>query len=113
MIRIYHNKRCSKSREGLKILENSGKEFKIINYLENSLSIEDLEKIIELLGIEPINLIRKNEAVWKENFKNKNLSDIQIIEAMLNYPKLIERPIIINGNKAIIGRPPELITEII
>jgi arsenate reductase len=113
MIKIYHNNRCRKSRCGLEILENSGKEFKIVKYLENIPSLKELKKIIKLLGITPIDLVRKNEAIWKSEYKNKNLSDSEIITAMVENPKLIERPIIINGKKAVIGRPPELILDII
>ncbi|TXD47141.1 arsenate reductase (glutaredoxin) [Polaribacter sp. IC073] len=113
MIKIYHNPRCSKSRQGLEILENSKKEFKVIKYLEEIPSEKELKEIIKLLGITPIQLIRKTEKVWKEEFKGKELSDTEIIKAMLNHPKLIERPIIINNNKAVIGRPPEAILAII
>jgi arsenate reductase len=113
MIKIYHNNRCSKSRCGLDILEQSGKDFQVIKYLENTPSAKEMKDIIKLLNIAPIDLVRKNEAIWKERFKNKNLTDAQIISAMAEYPKLIERPIVINGNKAVIGRPPELISTIL
>ena len=113
MIKIYHNNRCSKSRNGVQILEESGKEFEIVKYLEDIPSTSELKEIINMLGISPIDLIRKNEAIWKENYKGKELSDTEIIEAMSKHPKLIERPIVINGNKAVIGRPPESIIEII
>ena len=113
MIKIYHNPRCRKSREGLQILENSGKEFEIIKYLEDIHSEEELAKIIKKLNINPIQLVRKNEKVWKENFKGKDLSDHEIVKAMIENPKLIERPIVINNNKAVIGRPPETILEYI
>ena len=107
MIKIYHNPRCRKSREGLTILENSGKEFQIIKYLEEVPSEATLKEIISLLGISPIQLVRKTEQIWKENYKGKELSDIEIIKAMIENPKLIERPIVIHKNKAVIGRPPE------
>ncbi|MFI0429013.1 arsenate reductase (glutaredoxin) [Mariniflexile sp. HMF6888] len=113
MIKILHNSRCSKSRCGLELLEQSGKPFEIIKYLEDTLSTEELKDLIQLLGIKPIDLVRKNEAIWKTEFKDKTLSDDQIIEAMVKNPKLIERPIVINGNKAVIGRPAEKISEII
>ncbi len=113
MLKIYHNNRCSKSRCGLEILEQSGKSFEVIKYLDDPLSKEELQQIIKLLNIKPIDLVRKNEAIWKTNFKGKTLSDEQIVEAMVNNPKLIERPIVINNDKAIIGRPPELILNII
>ena len=113
MIKIYHNNRCSKSRSGLEILKQSGKPFEIIKYLDDVPNAKELTDIISLLQIKPIELIRKNEVIWKENFKNKELSDKDIIDAMVKNPKLIERPIVINGNKAIIGRPPELILDIL
>lgn len=113
MIKIYHNNRCRKSREGIEILENSGKEFQIVKYLENTPSKVELKELIELLGIKPIDLVRKNEAIWKSDFKDKNLNEDEIVDAMIKNPKLIERPIVINGNKAIIGRPPSLILDII
>lgn len=113
MIKIYHNNRCSKSRCGLELLENSGKEYEIVKYLETPPTSEELKHIIKLLGITPIELVRKNEAIWKENFKGKELSDSDVISAMATYPKLIERPIVISGNKAVIGRPPERILDII
>ena len=113
MIKIYHNNRCSKSRAGLKLLEDSGKEYRVINYLETVPTFEELKKIISILKINPIDLVRKNELVWKENFKNKTLSDDEIIDIMLKYPKIIERPIVINENKGVIGRPTEKILEIL
>jgi len=113
MIKIYHNNRCSKSRSGLEILENSGKDFEVIKYLENIPTKEELKALIKLLGIEPIDLVRKNETIWKSNYKNKVLTNDAIINAMLEHPKLIERPIVISGNKALIGRPPELILDLI
>ena len=113
MIKIYHNNRCSKSRLGLELLEQSGKPFEIVKYLETPITAKELKNIITLLGIKPIDLVRKNETIWKTDFKNKTLTDAQIIEAMVKNPKLIERPIVINNNKAIIGRPTEKISEII
>jgi arsenate reductase (glutaredoxin) len=113
MIKIYHNNRCSKSRIGLKLLEDSGKEFQVINYLENTPDKYELKKIISMLGIKPIELVRKNELIWKEKFKNKTLSDDEIIEILIKNPKLIERPIVLNGNKAVIGRPSEKINDIL
>lgn len=113
MIKIYHNARCGKSREGLQILENSGKEFEIVKYLEQIPSKEELKSILQKLEIEPIALIRQKEKFWIENFKGKKLSDQDIIQAMIDNPILIERPIVINGNKAIIGRPPQEIQKIL
>ena len=113
MIKIYHNNRCSKSRCGLDLLEQSDKPFEIIKYLDDNLTSKELKEIIKLLGIKPIDLVRKNEAIWKTDFKSKTLTDAEIIKAMAENPKLIERPIVINGNKAVIGRLTENILTII
>lgn len=113
MITIYHNPRCGKSREGLEILQESGKDFEVVKYLENIPTTSELREILGLLKISAIDLVRKNETIWKANFKGKKLSENQVIEAMLTYPKLIERPIVIANNTAIIGRPPSLIYSII
>lgn len=113
MIKIFHNNRCRKSREGLQILEESGKDFEIVKYLEHVPNESELKEIIKKLGIKPIDLVRKNEAIWKENYKGKNLSDVEIVKAMTDNPKLIERPIVINGDKVVIGRPPESIQSIL
>ena len=112
-MKIYHNPRCNKSREGLAIVEASKINFEIIQYLDNPITKEELTEIIKLLGIKPLDLVRKNEAIWKEKYKGKILSDSEIINAMVQNPKLIERPIVINNGKAIIGRPPELIKTIL
>ncbi len=113
MIKIYHNPRCKKSREGLEAIEKSGKEFEIIRYLDKVPSKEELQEVINCLGISPENLVRKNEAIWKEKFRNKLLSDDELLDAMILYPKLIERPIVINNGKAVIGRPLSKIEDFI
>ncbi|MBZ9786058.1 arsenate reductase (glutaredoxin) [Psychroflexus sp. CAK57W] len=113
MIKLYHNPRCKKSREGLAILEASGKDFEIIKYLEDIPSKSDIESILDKLKISPIDLVRTQEKIWKENFKGKTLSDSDLINALHEYPKLIERPIVVNENKAVIGRPPENIKGIL
>ncbi|MCA0153213.1 arsenate reductase (glutaredoxin) [Winogradskyella vincentii] len=113
MITIYHNPRCRKSREGLEIVEKSGKTFNVVKYLDDQLNVAELKNIIAKLEIKPIDLVRKNEAIWKSEFKGKSLTDAEIVEAMIANPKLIERPIVVNGNKAIVGRPPETINEIL
>ena len=110
---IYHNNRCRKSRETLQLLEEKQENITIINYLETVPTVQELTEIISLLGIAPIQLIRKGEAIWKDNFKGKELSDAQLIEAMVTYPKLIERPIVVKNGKAAIGRPPENVLNIL
>ncbi|MGV6832526.1 MAG: arsenate reductase (glutaredoxin) [bacterium] len=113
MIQIYHNPRCRKSREGLAILEASGRDYEIVKYLDTIPSEETLSEIIQKLGISPIQLVRTKEAIWKEKFKGKELSNEAIVKAMVTHPKLIERPIVIHGEKAVIGRPPEAIKDIL
>ena len=113
MLKIYHNPRCSKSRQGVAILEESNVEFETIKYLDQTLTKDELVEIISLLEIKPIELVRKNEKIWKESFKSKELTDDEIIIAMIENPKLIERPIVVNNKKAVIGRPPENINSII
>lgn len=113
MIQIYHNSRCSKSRECLNLLEHSGAKFEIIKYLERPPTFEELEALIEKLGINPIELIRKKEKLWLENFKNKVFTSKELIQIMVSNPILIERPIVVNGNKAVVARPIEKTSEIL
>jgi arsenate reductase len=113
MITIYHNPRCTKSREGLCEIENLNQPFKIRKYLVEPFTKVELEEVIKKLNIHPIELVRTKESIWIENYKGKELSNSQIIQAMLENPKLIERPIIVKGNNAVIGRPIEHIYKII
>ncbi|MGV7105169.1 arsenate reductase (glutaredoxin) [Flavobacterium sp. U410] len=113
MITIYHNPKCTKSREGLCELEDLKQDFTIRKYLDEPFTKQELQEVIQKLGIKPIELVRTKETIWKEQFKGKELTDKEIIEAMLENPKLIERPIVVNGNKAIIARPKERIQEIL
>lgn len=112
-MKIYHNPRCSKSRNGLAILENSGQPFEIVQYLKTPLDSKELKDILKKLGYKPIELVRKNEAVWKEKYKDKELSDEEVIAAMIENPKLIERPIVVKEQKAVVGRPPEKIKDLL
>ncbi|MBD79132.1 MAG: arsenate reductase (glutaredoxin) [Crocinitomicaceae bacterium] len=107
--KIFHNPRCSKSRETLKTLTSAGINPEIIDYLTNPPTETELKDIIHKLGIKPYELVRKGEAIYKENYKGKELNDDQWIQAMTSNPKLIERPIVTKGDQAIIGRPPELV----
>lgn len=113
MIKIYHNPRCSKSREGLQLLQESGKDFQIVKYLDIPMKKEEIKNVLDLLEISAEELVRKNEKVWKENYKGKELSEDEIITAMQEHPKLIERPIVVKDKKAVIGRPPEKIKDLI
>ncbi|MDT0551710.1 arsenate reductase (glutaredoxin) [Urechidicola vernalis] len=112
MIQIYHNPRCSKSRQGLQILEALNLDFEVVKYLDAPPTEKELAHIIKLLKITPMQLVRKGETLWKENYKGKDLSDKELIKALSEHPKLIERPIVIANGKAVIGRPPAQIKEL-
>lgn len=106
-MKIYHNPRCRKSRETLQILQENKFEVDIVEYLVHPPTADELKSIVQMLNISPEALIRKGETEYKENFKGKKLTDNEWIEAMVKYPKLIERPIVIKNKKAVLGRPPE------
>lgn len=113
MIKIYHNPSCRKSREGLEVLEQSGQDFEIVKYLEEIPSKDELKTLIGYLGIAPEELVRKNETIWKEKYKGRTLTDDEVISAMAENPKLIERPIVVKDKKAVIGRPSEKINTLL
>lgn len=113
MIQIYHNNRCTKSRQALQALENSGKDFEVIYYLETPPDKTTLEKLIEKLNIGPLDLIRKSEKIYIERFKGQNLTNAEWIDAMVENPILIERPIVVSGDKAVIARPTERINDVL
>lgn len=104
---------CSKSRQTLGLINETKQDVQIFEYLNDEIDEKELRFIIEQLNISPLDLIRKGEAIFKENYKSKTLTDEEWIGAMLKYPKLIERPIVINNGKVIIGRPPEKVLTII
>lgn len=111
-MKIYHNPRCRKSREGVQYLTDKGVKFEIIEYLKDNLSKETIQILLNKLNITALDLIRKNEKIWKENYKDKSLSEKELIEVLHNEPKLIERPIIESENLAVIGRPKENIDSL-
>ncbi len=113
MLTIYHNPRCGKSRQTLKMIQETDTEVEVIEYLKTPPTYEELEQVINKLGIEPLALIRKGESIFKEKYKGKTLSDAEWITAMVENPILIERPIVVKGNKAIIGRPPENVESLL
>lgn len=113
-VEIYHNPRCSKSRQALQLLRDNGVEPHITEYLKTPPNKAELEKILQMLDLEPRELMRKKEKVYKEaGLDNPDLSREQLIQGMIEHPKLIERPIVIKGQKAALGRPPEQILEIL
>ena len=112
-MKIYHNPRCRKSREGIKYLESKKINFEVIDYIKNNLSLEQIRNILKKLQLKPIELVRKNEAIWKEKYKGKDFTDQQLIKILSNEPKLIERPIIVSEKLAVIGRPAENIDKLL
>tara|TARA_B100000965_G_scaffold273744_1_gene231753 strand:- start:414 stop:761 length:348 start_codon:yes stop_codon:yes gene_type:complete len=106
-IKIYHNPRCSKSRQTLKLLKSKVKNFEIIEYLKTPLQVNEIKLILSKLDSKAIEIIRKQEPVWKNNYLNKDISEEEIIDIISKHPKLMERPIVTNKKKAIICRPPE------
>ena len=113
MIIIYHNNSCSKSRIALAELTKGGDDFEVVNYLEQVPSVELLKEIVAKLGIKPFELVRKTENVYKEKFKDKTLSDREWIIAMHENPVLIQRPILVKGDLAVIGRSEDALDEIL
>jgi arsenate reductase len=112
-ITVYHNSRCSKSRCALEFLQEKNIDFDVIEYLKDVPTKTQLEALINQLGIKPKELIRISEEEFKTNFKGKVLSDNEWIDAMVKFPKLIERPIVVKNGKAVIARPTERINELL
>jgi arsenate reductase (glutaredoxin) len=111
---LYHNPRCSKSRSALQLLEERGLAPSIVRYLETPLNAAQLQALLGKLAINPRQLLRTGEDEYKSlGLSDLQLSDAQLIDAMVSQPKLIERPILVVGNKAVVGRPPEKILEIL
>ena len=111
-IKIYHNTRCKKSRAGLQYLESKTKDFEIVEYLKIGLNEDELKEIFKKLGKKPEEMIRKQEKVYKENYKGKTFSDDEWIKIIAENPKLLNRPIVIKGEKAVWGDPPENIDKL-
>lgn len=112
-MKIYHNPRCSKSRKGLQYLEEKGCKFEIVKYLEEGLNEEELTELISKTGNKPFDFVRQHEKDYKEQYKGKILSDKEWIKVLVENPKLLHRPIIENGNKAVLGNPVENINGVI
>ena len=112
--KIFHNPRCSKSRQTLKLLEDNNCEIEIINYLEIDLDVLLIKDTLEKLSLKPRDILRKSEQDYKDNnLKREDFSDNELINYMIKYPKLIERPIVIKEDRAVLGRPPENVLELI
>ena len=114
MIRIYHNNRCSKSRNALALLEQQGKPFEVVHYLETPPSAAELKALLSQLGITARQLLRTGENEYRElKLDDPSLDEQTLITAMVKHPRLIERPIVVANGKAVIGRPPEKVLDIL
>lgn len=113
MTQIYHNPRCSKSRETLKLLEDENEKIEVIYYLKTPPTQVELTSLLSLLGMEPIQLIRTGESLWKDKYKGKKISPSQLVDIMIKNPQLIERPIVVKNGRAALGRPPQSVKEIL
>lgn len=113
MITIYHNARCTKSREGLALLKESGEDYEVREYLKEPFSEEELNEVLVKLAMAPIELVRTGETLWKEHYRGKDLSDDELVRVMVEHPKLIQRPIIVKDDAAVVGRPAEKILALL
>ena len=113
MFKVYHNPRCKKSRAGLQYLKDKGFEPEIVEYLKNPLTVNELKDILVKLDKKPEEILRKQEAVYKSDFKGKNFSDDEWMQILTEHPKLLQRPIVVKDYKAVIGDPPENIDTLI
>lgn len=113
MLKIYHNPRCQKSRQTLQLIEDSGEMVTIIEYLKEVPSEEQIRTILKKLGMKAEQIVRKGEAIYKEQFKGKTLTEEEWIAALVEYPNLIERPIVVKDDKAVLGRPPENVKKLL
>ena len=112
-MKIYHNPRCMKSRQTLAIIQENGVIPDVVFYLKKPPTKTALKKILKMLGLKPEELLRRGEAIYKNNYKGKELTNEEWIDAMIEHPKLIERPIVVSGDKAVIGRPPENVLDLL
>ncbi|HPF52459.1 MAG TPA: arsenate reductase (glutaredoxin) [Draconibacterium sp.] len=112
-MKIYHNPRCAKSRAGLQYLEKKTSNFEIVKYLEEGISAKELEDLITKTGNPVFDFVRTQEQDYKDEFKGKILSDQEWIKVLAENPKLLQRPIVVNGDKAVLGNPPEEIDRIL
>ena len=113
MIKIYHNVRCSKSREACSIIADKGIKAEVVEYLKTPPTQMEIKELLSLLKLKAEDIVRKGEELYKTKYKGKTFTDTQWIKILSENPILIERPIIVNGKKAVIGRPPEKVLEII
>ena len=111
MYTVLHNSRCGKSRDAIKVMEEAAVEFEVREYLKVELTFDELKNVIAKLKASPIEIVRTNEPIWKEQFKGNDYTDDELISIMIENPKLIQRPIVIKDGVGVIGRPVENIVE--
>jgi arsenate reductase (glutaredoxin) len=107
MLKIYHNPRCKKSRAGLQFVKDRTNDFEIVEYLKNPIGESELKELLMKLNKKPLEMVRTQEAIYKSDFKGKNFTDDEWVKIMIENPKLIKRPIVVKGNKAVWGDPAE------
>ena len=112
-LRIYHNNRCSKSRAAYQLIAERGVAVDIVDYLKTPPSRDELRDLLRKLGMKPAELVRRGEAVFKEHYAGRSLSDDDWLDALAEHPILIERPIVVHGERAVLGRPPEKVLELL
>ncbi len=112
-MKIYHNPRCSKSRQTLNLIKEAGKDVEIVEYLKNPPTADELREVLRKLNLPVEYLIRKNEEIYKTQYKGKELSEEEWIQALVEHPKMLERPIVVEGDKAVLGRPPENVLKLL
>lgn len=110
---LYHNPRCSKSRQALALLQERGRQPEVVEYLKTPPTKEELRALLAKLGMRPEELVRKGEDIYKARFKDRSLSDEQWLEALAAHPILMERPVLVAGGRAVVGRPPERVLELL
>ena len=113
LMKIYHNPRCSKSRQTLNLIKEAGKDVEIVEYLKNPPTTDELREVLRKLNLPVEYLIRKNEDIYKTQYKGKELSEEEWIQALVEHPKMLERPIVVEGDKAVLGRPPENVLKLL
>lgn len=113
MMKFYHNPRCRKSREGLQFIKDKGLDAQVIDYFKNPITEKELQEIVMKLGKKPVEIIRTQEEYYKKNLKGRNFTDVEWIKILVENPKLIQRPIVVEKHKAVIGQPPENINQLL
>ena len=113
MVKIYHNPRCSKSRSAVQILEERGVPYEVVRYMDEPMTEEEFLELLDLLDLEAPELLRTDEKIWRENYRELELNEDELVMLMLEDPQLMQRPIVVNGSKAVVARPPGRVLEVL